>query len=418
MKDILIINSYGGSLMLGAQATGYPIRGSYEDSGFGIEAQKLNFPKEVYVDKLPWPKDDLSETVVIAHPPCAPFSIMNPMKGDSSRAGTSAEGFKCHRDVMDYALGQGALSLAIESVPGVLKVAEEYETMADKYGYNVYYLKLNAISFGVPQWRPRVWIIFIRQPARKLTHLEPQKLKVAWEPKYRKLSECLVSEGTLMNRGDEKHIILRRLQEAKVDPSLLRKIFEGEYGEGTLLQIGTKVLEVSGADNFQEVRKAWNLGGLFAAMMPRVLNPEGWAPTILGGSAWFVNGRPLLLEEYNNIMGFPTDYKWPANFSDPRLYLSKGVCPPIATWILQQMEHNILHHEFIGNYSCAPKELLDLCPKKETVEKALRGESNDPIVHRVKKARKASEPEAPVERVRVSASELGKSFLDSLGSDE
>src|SRR5207245_375435 len=114
LKDVLIINSYAGSLVLGCKAAGFPIRGSYEDAAFGIEAQKLNFPELNYVDRLPWPEDDLSETVVIAHPPCAPFSIQN-----SGRKGIEGDGFECHRNVMKYALENDCKALAIESVPGV-----------------------------------------------------------------------------------------------------------------------------------------------------------------------------------------------------------------------------------------------------------------------------------------------------------
>jgi hypothetical protein len=402
-----------------------------------MEAQKLNFPELKFVEKLPWPDDDLSETVVIAHPPCAPFSIMNPMKGQEKYQGATADGFTCHRQVMDYALRQGCQALTIESVPGVMKAAEEYTNAAKKHGYSVYFLRLNSISFGVPQWRARVWIIFTRSG---------QPFGVNLSPDYHKLSEIVQTEGTILDRLNEDRAWIGRgfstaglakrltgsmggptghngipkgwLSSGAVDPDLLRKIFEGEYGTGGLLRIGQEVLGLDDpGPNFIEVRKAWNLGGLFAAMMPRILDPEGWAPTVLGGSAWFIHGRPLLLEEYNLIMGFPKDYQWPDSYSDPRVYLSKGVCPPVATWILKQIQANLEDQCGVGAI-CQPGELLDLCPKKVEVERALRGEVLPTSEKRVKQQRGPKAAKAPIPRVKVQASDLAAQFLASLRRDD
>jgi hypothetical protein len=47
-------------------------------------------------------------------------------------------------------------------------------------------------------------------------------------------------------------------------------------------------------------------------------------------------------------MGFPRDYKFPGTNYSPtyylerlREYLSRGVCPPVATWILGQVERHL-----------------------------------------------------------------------------
>jgi hypothetical protein len=57
---------------------------------------------------------------------------------------------------------------------------------------------------------------------------------------------------------------------------------------------------------------------------------------ILTDSIWYARGRQLFLEEYCAIMGFPTDYKWPKPHM-ARMFLSKGVCPPVATWVLNTL---------------------------------------------------------------------------------
>ena len=41
---VLVINSYAGSITLGASSLGCEIVGSYEDKNFFLDAQKANFP--------------------------------------------------------------------------------------------------------------------------------------------------------------------------------------------------------------------------------------------------------------------------------------------------------------------------------------------------------------------------------------
>ena len=95
--DVLIINSYACSITQACVDEGVEIRGSYEDSGYGIDIQKRNFPSLRYIPKLPWPADDLSNTVVMAHPPCAAFSAQNTSK---AARGTDAKKFDCTKRVM------------------------------------------------------------------------------------------------------------------------------------------------------------------------------------------------------------------------------------------------------------------------------------------------------------------------------
>lgn len=415
MKDVLIINSYAGSLVLGCKAAGFPIRGSYEDAGFGIEAQKLNFPGLNYVDRLPWPEDDLSETVVIAHPPCAAYSVQNcsnyKIHGKREYMGTDTGAFACHRNVMEYSLARACRALAIESVPGIMKSADEYRKYADQYGYDVFFLRLNSVGFGVPQWRPRVWVVFLASGD------VAQPFDIEYRPIYRPLKNFLLAEGTTLPYGNATRAV-RKLKAAGVDPATIRGIFEGTYGLGSLVKIGKNIL---GVDEI-EVKEKWNLKTEFTSKAPRMINSEEWAPTILSDSTWFVNGRPLFLEEFNLIMGFPADYQWPQSMArDPRVYLSKGVCPPVATWILQQIANNLASDkpEFeLGTYyrRCEPGEVLDLCPKKSEVEDALAGRPpaipQAPKVRTQKAERKGKT--APV-RVRATASELAANFLKSLG---
>lgn len=328
-NKVLIINSYGGSLTIAASRLKLDILGSYEDSGFGLDVQRANFPTLAYVDKKPWPKQNLAGVMVIAHPPCSSFSVQF-----AGKKGVHGDSFKCHEDVMNYALGQGCASLAIESVPAFLEGAREiHDQMCKKYGYNVFRVRQNAVTFGVPQWRPRCWVIFSKMPEMRLWHV----------PKIRYVSDILLPKGTEPFRNSGFKIAFQRLAEAGYpEERVFSELLSGEH-IGNLMTIGKKVLEIDDAGpNFELIRKRWNLGGRFVVKLPRVLNPEAFATTIMHDSSFFVMGRELYREEYCKIMGFPPAYKWPGQRQkDFRLYLSKGVCPPVAEWILQQMRENL-----------------------------------------------------------------------------
>jgi hypothetical protein len=64
-------------------------------------------------------------------------------------------------------------------------------------------------------------------------------------------------------------------------------------------------------------------------------------------------------------MGFPRDYKWGKRQKRFRMYLSKGVCPPVAAWILKMVDKNA--SGWTGPYTHEETDfggVIDLRPKK------------------------------------------------------
>ena len=47
-QPVLIINTYGGSLLLGARLAGHRVEAVLEDVGYGSEVVAANFPKVPY----------------------------------------------------------------------------------------------------------------------------------------------------------------------------------------------------------------------------------------------------------------------------------------------------------------------------------------------------------------------------------
>jgi site-specific DNA-cytosine methylase len=351
--DVLLINSYAGSLVLAAKESGLRIRGSYEDSGFGMNIQKLNFPDLNFVETEPWPDDDLSETIVLAHPPCAAFSNQN--HGNYHAQGANADSFNCHRVVIYYALDHGAKALAIESVPGAYQHARPvYEEMAADFGYHVYHVLQNAVTFGLPQWRSRYWVMFSKRPWMGLSH----------HPRFMPLKEILLHQGSAVDVAG-----FQKKAELGVETSgyKLADLMRDHPGQN-LLSIGNELF-----GSAEESRENFNLGGSFASRMPRSLDPETWATVIMSDNDLWVYGRRLYREEYCRVMGFPANYLWPAReLKQFRMYLSKGVCPPVAAWVLDQLRLNHENDGHLGTTILKPGETADFNLTKQEALRRLR----------------------------------------------
>lgn len=360
VKDALIINSYAGSLVLGATAAKMPIRASFEDVGFGIEAQKLNFPKLRYVDELPWPAEDLAGSIVVSHPPCAAFSNQNNTK---TRRGLETDAFKCHRQVMDYAMGNGCEGLAIESVPGAMKAAAEYAKYARKYKYTNFFVYLNSASFGVPQWRPRAWMLFFKDLG---------KLTLSHDPSYRCVDDIVQKPADVRLHPKMEHLVnyfQKKFRPAGFD-------YEGWLRYENVGGFFATVSEFCNVENCRpEIDRVTGVKGLYGANLPRKLDPMWFSPVIMAGSFFTVHGRPLTQIEYQRVMGYPDTWKWPASMDREFLkYLSKGVCPPVAEWITRQMRENIERTTVLRkvNRTVAPGETADIRPSRQEAVDGIR----------------------------------------------
>lgn len=349
--DVVVINSYGGSLQVGARMAGLNVVLSMEDAAFGIDIQKMNYPSVEYVDRAPWPDRSLSGQVVLAHPPCAAFSNQN-QSNDKRHRGSAAESFKCHVAVMEYSMRNGCSALAIESVPGALEGAREtYDRVAKKYGYNVFRIMQNAVTFGVPQWRPRFWALFTKLPELWIEH----------KPEVRNLASVMLPSGTMLDGTETEQANLERKFKQNGFTTLgLFDLSMGEEGTGNLLHTYRKYVQGLDGDDvtLEECARRLGTSGTFFCKYPRRLDPEGFATTVLSDSNWWFMERSLYVEEYCGIMGFPVDYKWPEGKRRTfRTYLSKGVCPPVAAWVAGQLAANVENPVPKGNKLLTNKEM-------------------------------------------------------------
>lgn len=334
---VLSINTYGGSLLLGAQALGANIIGTYEDAGFGSDIQAANFPDIPLIKtRREWPSQDLSDTFVIAHPPCSAFSVQNTQP---TARGIDSEAFECTKTVLKYATENNAIGIAIESVMGALGGAWViHQQFADEMGYNLYRVLENGCMFGA-QWRDRFWVVYIKKGAA------PDVFPITLTPNFQTVSEVVSGYEDGPPPGNVDKLLERQKQrliaEADCTPGEMAFLFEKQDPPHKTTALGRVLWELKYKAKKYEVYEVFQdfIGG-FASGTMCYLDPNGMCPVLMGGSWWYYNGRNLSETGYKRLMGFPADYVFPEkpkNYrSALRVYLSKGVMPPIARWILEE----------------------------------------------------------------------------------
>jgi hypothetical protein len=248
---------------------------------------------------------------------------------------------------MEYALGHGARTLVIESVMGAYAAAHnDYEAAAVKYGYRVTYIMINSASCGVPQWRDRVWIAFHKT----------KNFKVDFKPKYVTLGTIFDAHGTEC-RPVETGV--------RVTWERLRGSIRKDWPTGPLPAVLEKIHDIPHEPNFMGARQKFGIRSLVTNNV-RLISEDEMSPVIMHATTLALGKRLLNVEEYCAIMGFPRDYKWGKQIKKFRMYLSKGVCPPVATWIMKTVDKNA--SGWTGPFTHEESDfggVIDLRPKKQ-----------------------------------------------------
>jgi hypothetical protein len=239
--------------------------------------------------------------------------------------------------VLEYSLEKKPLAILVESVKNAYEPTKRfYDELATHHGYHVFRVLQNSVTFGVAQWRPRFWAVLVRK------NVCPLPFVFHHDANRRCVSEVLakVKPGEQI-RGVERTIRIQRekMIAAGMSPRVADEVLSGEHGYGATNRILPRAgLVAVKPGHDREFLKKWCYS-LFVSNNPVVLDPEGYAPTVMSTSCWLYNGKPLTAPAYNALMGYPLDY-W---FSmETHLSLrSQGVCPPVAQWLLEQVIANL-----------------------------------------------------------------------------
>ncbi len=343
----LIINSYAGSITLGASACGYEIIASMEDTNFGLDVQKENFPRLNYYEYTRlWPEFDLSDVLVAAHPPCSAFSVQNNSPGTR---GTDSNAFACTKRVLDYSMRNNAATIVIESVVGAMAGAwNVHQSYADEHYYDVYRILQNGAMFSA-QWRDRFWIVYVRNDLMRGRPLD-LRLSPDWETVHMVIKGY--EDGPQMGGLD---VLLERFKRYLVDirpcemtpwaipldDDDLAYLFDKREEHHPATGVGNVLWKYKFPER-DRTAVIWRYVGTFASGQMCYLHPGKLAGVLLGSSWWYVNGRNLSETGYKRVMGFPADYIFPERKRRAmRTLLSKGVIPAVAEWVLSQVGVNL-----------------------------------------------------------------------------
>lgn len=209
-KEIILDLFAGcGGLSLGFEAAGFKTIG-FEMDKFAADTYRKNLNGECHAIKLDLDFKYPDAEIIIGGPPCQPFSVGGHQKGMED----ARDGFPIFIDAVKKL---NPKVFMFENVRGLLYSNKWYFELVieelKKLGYLIEYKLLNAVNFGVPQNRERLFVIghrskftFPKQHKRKITvgdaigdlmYTIPPESKFltpsmdTYVAKYEKASDCI-----------------------------------------------------------------------------------------------------------------------------------------------------------------------------------------------------------------------------------
>lgn len=172
---VLDLFAGAGGFALGFEAAGCNVRAAVELDAWACDTLRMNHhhTEVVQADLSVMSDERLKELgsgceIIIGGPPCQGFSVANNKAGDPTDPRNSL-----FREFVRAVTLVRPQAFVLENVPGLLRRrASTKEPVIDiivaefeKLGYHVKYTVLEAQSFGVPQLRPRLFVVgYLRAP--------------------------------------------------------------------------------------------------------------------------------------------------------------------------------------------------------------------------------------------------------------
>lgn len=174
-EQALVLDLFAGcgGLSLGFEAAGFETIG-YEMDSMACETYNKNLKGKCYAVKLNLDFEYPEADIIIGGPPCQPFSLRGARKGKND----TRDGFPIFIDAIKNVKPQIFL---FENVRGLLYSGKKYfEKILFELrdlGYIVDYKFLNAVDYGVPQNRERLFVVGHRAKF-KFPDEEPNRVTV------------------------------------------------------------------------------------------------------------------------------------------------------------------------------------------------------------------------------------------------
>lgn len=188
-----------GGLSLGFEAAGYKTIG-FEMDISASETYKKNLIGDCHAIKLDLSFEYPNAEIIIGGPPCQPFSVGGNQKGIED----SRDGFPIFIDAVKKLQPKVFM---FENVRGLLYSNRGYFEVVinelQKLGYIIEYKLLNAVNFGVPQNRERLFVIGHRA---KFSYPKPNLNKVTVEQAIGDLMYTTPPESKFFNASMDTYV--------------------------------------------------------------------------------------------------------------------------------------------------------------------------------------------------------------------
>ena len=189
MKEIKILDTFAGAggFSLGFEMAGCEIIGAIESDAWACDTFKFNHPNAIVIKKdirKVTNKELLNKfssankpDIILGGPPCQGFSICNKENGDPKDPRNSL-----FKEFIRTGKVLKPKVMIMENVANLIKARAESQDLVidiikdelEFLGYNVYIKLLEAVHYGVPQIRKRLFVIAsiakLETPFPKLTH--------------------------------------------------------------------------------------------------------------------------------------------------------------------------------------------------------------------------------------------------------
>lgn len=189
-----------GGLSLGFEARGFSVTGIEMDSQ-AVETYNQNLIGKCYEEKLDTEKDFEGDyNVIIGGPPCQPFSVGGHQKGIKDERNCFPIFIKAVKQI-------NPAFWMFENVRGMLYANKWYldQTIEQlrKLGYIIEYCLLNAVKFGVPQNRERLFVVGHRG---KFTFPKPENKIYTVEDAIGNLIKTIKDENKILTSSMDKYV--------------------------------------------------------------------------------------------------------------------------------------------------------------------------------------------------------------------
>ena len=212
-EQALVLDLFAGcgGLSLGFEAAGYKTIG-YEMDRAATETYKRNLKGSCHALKLDLDFNYPESQIIIGGPPCQPFSVGGHQKGIED----ARDGFPIFIDAVKKVKPKVFM---FENVRGLLYTNKWYFELVIKelqrLGYVIDYKLLNAVNFGVPQNRERLFVFGHRS---QFKFPKPESIKVTVGEAIGDYMHTIPPESKFLNESMDRYVANYEKASACINP--------------------------------------------------------------------------------------------------------------------------------------------------------------------------------------------------------